>query len=77
MAYRKSDKFYYGTQNRHPVAVPDERSWRAKLAEFGLEHEAFTFTQSPTGKPVVKFWQPDRPEALRILARLDGMRVSP
>ena len=57
--------------------LPDEKSWRDKLAEFGLEHEAFTFTQSPTGQPVVKFWQPDRPEALRILAKLDGMRVSP
>ena len=57
--------------------LPDERAWREKLAEFGLEHEAFSFTHTPTGKPLVKFWQPDRPEALRILAKLDGMRVSP
>lgn len=57
--------------------LPDEVAWRSKLAEIGLDHEAFTLITSPTGKPVVKFWQPDRPEALRILAKLDGMRVSP
>ena len=57
--------------------LPDEYAWRSKLIEFGLDHEAFTFSQSPTGRGVVKFWERDRPEALRILAKLDGIVVSP
>jgi len=57
--------------------LPDERAWRSRLVEFGLHREAFTFSQSPTGRGVVKFWERDRPEALRILAKLDGMAVSP
>lgn len=57
--------------------LPDESAWRSKLAEFGLHHEAFTFTRSPTGSAVVKFWEPDRVEALRVLAKLDGLRSSP
>lgn len=57
--------------------MPDEAAWRSRLAEFGLEQEAFSLTQSPTGKAVVKFWEPDRPEALRILEKLDGLRASP
>lgn len=57
--------------------LPNEGAWRSKLHEFGLDREAFTLTQSPTGNAVVRFWEPDRVEALRILTKLDGMRTSP
>lgn len=57
--------------------LPDLDAWQSKLLEFGLHREAFTLAESPSGNTVVKFWEPDRPEALRILAKLDGMRMSP
>lgn len=57
--------------------TPDPAAWQEKLLELGLHREAFSVNQSPTGNTVVKFWELDRPEALRILAKLDGMRMSP
>lgn len=56
---------------------PNATSWTAKLLEMGLHRESFVITPSPTGKLTVKFWEPDRTEALRMLAKLDAMRMSP
>jgi hypothetical protein len=48
-------------------------SIRMKLAEVGLAHEAFSL-DSDAGRLRLTFWEPDRIEALRILARLDHSR---
>lgn len=56
---------------------PSADSWVTKLLEIGLHRESFVVTPSPTGKITVKFWEPDRTEALRMLAKLDAMRMSP
>lgn len=56
---------------------PDTDSWATKLREIGLRRESFVVAPSPTGKVTVKLWEPDRREALRILATLDAMRMSP
>jgi hypothetical protein len=54
-------------------ALPDILAWEAKLLEFGIHREAFTICISPTGSSLIKFWEPDRIEALRLLSRLDGL----
>lgn len=56
--------------------LPDESAWRLKLSELGIHHEAFAFARSPTGEALVKFWEPERIEALRILGKLDALRPS-
>lgn len=43
-----------------------------RLLEMGMHREAFTVTAGDDGKTRLKFWEPDRVEALRILAKLDG-----
>jgi hypothetical protein len=57
-------------------ALPDEASLETRMMEFGLHREAFSISKSTTGKAIIKFWEPDRIEALRIMAKLDGFRVS-
>ncbi|WP_286084379.1 hypothetical protein [Agrobacterium sp. FDAARGOS_525] len=49
------------------IAAVEER-----LLEMGMHREAFTVTTGEDGRTRLKFWEPDRVEALRILARLDG-----
>jgi|GEM_PF-2378842 len=49
------------------IAAVEER-----LLEMGMHREAFTVTTGEDGMTRLKFWEPDRVEALRILARLDG-----
>ena len=49
------------------IAAVEER-----LLEMGMHREAFTVTIGEDGRTRLKFWEPDRVEALRILARLDG-----
>jgi hypothetical protein len=57
--------------------LPDEASWETRLMDFGLEREAFSISRCYSGgSAVIKFWEPDRREALRIMARLDSYRVS-
>lgn len=57
--------------------LPDEASWALHMLEVGLEREAFTISRCCSGgSAVIKFWEPDRSEALRILSRLDSYRVS-
>ena len=53
--------------------LPDSSAWRDKLLQIGLHNEAFSISVIRTGKLMVKFWEPDRPEALRILAKIDAM----
>ena len=55
--------------------LPDEHAWRERLLEIGLDHEAFSFSSSPTGNALIRFWELDRPEALRIIAKVGGMAV--
>lgn len=56
---------------------PDEASWESRLMEFGLDREAFSISKCATaGSALVKFWEPDRGEALRIMAKLDSFRVA-
>lgn len=55
--------------------LPDEASWESRLMEYGLHREAFSISKSATGSAIIKFWEPDRIEALRIMAKLDGFRV--
>jgi hypothetical protein len=57
--------------------LPDVPSWQEKLHEIGLEREAYNIAETPTGKVALKFWEPDRPEALRVLAKIDAMLNSP
>lgn len=56
---------------------PDTASWVNKFLEIGMHRESFVVVPSQTGKVTVKFWERDRREALRILAKLDAMRMSP
>jgi hypothetical protein len=56
---------------------PDADRWTLKLLEMGLHRESFVVTPSSAGTVTVRFWEPDRSEALRMLAKLDGMRMSP
>jgi hypothetical protein len=54
---------------------PDEASWESRMMEFGLHREAFSISKAATGI-VIKFWEPDRIEALRIMAKLDILRAA-
>lgn len=54
--------------------LPDEESWERLLLEMGLEREAFSITASDRASATLKFWEPDRIEALRFLAKLDGVQ---
>jgi hypothetical protein len=56
--------------------VPDAAALEMKLLEIGLRREAFSITMSPAGNTLIKFWEPDRPEAIRLLAKLDEMSIS-
>ena len=55
--------------------MPDEESWESRMMAFGLHREAFSISRSAGGNAVIKFWEPDRLEALRIMAKLDSYRV--
>lgn len=50
---------------------PDEASWESRMLEFGLHREAFSICKAGAGNAVIKFWEPDRIEALSIMAKLD------
>ena len=58
---------------RFSHAIPDEASWERHLVEIGLEREAFHLSNGD-GVATLKFWEPDRIEALRVLARLDRLQ---
>jgi len=53
--------------------IPDEACWERRLTEIGLDREAFHIS-SNDGAATVKFWEPDRVEALRVLARLGRLQ---
>lgn len=55
--------------------IPDAAALETKLLEIGLHREAFTITTSPAGNTLIKFWEPDRLEAVRVLAKLDEMPI--
>jgi hypothetical protein len=56
---------------------PDEASWESRMMEFGLHREAFSISRSEGGSgAVIKFWEPDRLEALRIMAKLGDFRAA-
>ena len=56
---------------------PDEASWESRLMEFGLHREAFSISKCATGgSALIKFWEPDRLEALRIMSKLDSFRIA-
>lgn len=55
-------------------AIPDEMSWEQRLLEIGLDREAFSISNGEGGVAVVKFWEPDKVEALRVLARLERLQ---
>lgn len=54
---------------------PDEASWESRMMEFGLHREAFSISKANGGHAVIKFWEPDRIEALRIMAKLDSLHM--
>lgn len=53
--------------------LPDQVSWENRLLEMGLEREAFCIVKSDDTAPKVEFWEPDRIQALRFLARLESL----
>lgn len=55
--------------------LPDEASWESRMMEFGLHREAFAISKANGGHVTIKFWEPDRIEALRIIAKLDDLRA--
>lgn len=56
--------------------IPNVAALETKLIEIGLHREAFSITTSAAGNTLIKFWEPDRPEAVRLLAKLDEMSIS-
>lgn len=65
---------YVRSVSFNPI-IPDEASWESRLMELGLHREAFSISRSATGDALIRFWEPDRLEALRIMAKLDSFRV--
>lgn len=53
--------------------IPDQAAWEDRLVEVGLDREAFHIANGE-GEIVLEFWEPDRVEALRVLARLDRLQ---
>jgi hypothetical protein len=43
------------------------------MLELGLHREAFNISTSPNGNILIRFWEPDRIEAVTILEKLDGL----
>ncbi len=54
--------------------IPDWVAWEARLLEIGLDREAFSISNSADGSATVEFWEPDKIEALRMLARLERLQ---
>jgi hypothetical protein len=52
--------------------VTDRFALRDRLAEIGLNQEAFSLSSNPSGKLALTFWELDRIEALRIIAKLQS-----
>jgi len=55
--------------------LPDIEAWEAKMLALGVDREAFSIIISAGGSVLLKFWEPDRIEAIRILAALDEMEA--
>jgi hypothetical protein len=53
--------------------IPDQAAWEDRLVEVGLAREAFHIANGD-GAIRLEFWEPDRVEALRVLARLDRLQ---
>jgi hypothetical protein len=53
---------------------PDWIAWEARLLEIGLDRESFCISNSEDGSATVEFWEPDKIEALRVLARLERIQ---
>jgi hypothetical protein len=53
---------------------PDRIALEKRLGDLGLGRESFAIRDEEGGRSVLTFWEPDRSEALRILA---GFEPSP
>lgn len=67
------------SQYQHSVifssSLPDEATWEVWLLEMGLAREAFSILRTGEDSGIVKFWEPDRFEAIRLIARLETMKT--
>jgi hypothetical protein len=63
----------YIVENPLGGLIRDRFALRGRLAEIGLNHEAFSLSSETSGTMALTFWEPDRIEALRILAKLQAM----
>ena len=62
----------YVVENPLGGLVTDRFALRARIAEIGLNQEAFSLFCEPSAPIALTFWEPDRIEALRILAKLQA-----
>ena len=62
----------YVVQNPLGGQLTDRFALRDRLAEIGLNREAFSLSCEPSGTVALTFWEPDRIEALRIIAKLQA-----
>jgi len=64
----------YVVENPLDGLVTDRFKLRDRLAEIGLNQEAFSLSTEPSGRIALTFWETDRIEALRIIAKLQAQR---
>jgi hypothetical protein len=64
----------YSATVRLNHAIPDLLMVEQRLVEIGMEREAFCISITDANAANIHFWEPDRIEALRFLARLDALQ---
>lgn len=58
----------YVVRNPYLGLSTDRNALEQRLTDLGVMRESFTITDEIDGRSVLTFWEPDRAEALRILA---------
>lgn len=61
----------YIVRDPYQSALPDRIALEERLGDLGLMRESFTISNEIDGRSVLTFWEPDRSEALRILAAFE------
>jgi hypothetical protein len=65
----------YVVRNPYRGLSPDRITLEQRLSDLGVLRESFTISDEIDGRSVLTFWEPDRTEALRILADFEPAPV--